>query len=199
MGFGVCGYFSVKGAVSPPPRSSLAMRGVDQAREPCRPARRSVAFTHSSEAALLYSCRRSCAQLKGAVKITKGSSQRSCACLCRKGFVKIALQTGAALVPVYTFGENDVVTVVDTSKVGWARSFQRGLKSITGFTLPFVYGRGLFGMPVGMLPHRVPLTAVVGAPIQVPKFTGQQALGPVILLARRPCLSAQALALSACL
>ena len=96
----------------------------------------------------------------------------------RKGFVKIALQTGAALVPVYTFGENDVVTVVDTRKVGWARSFQRGLKGLTGFTLPFVYGRGLFGMPVGMLPHRVPLTAVVGAPIQVPKFTGQPALGP---------------------
>ncbi|BDA43207.1 Diacylglycerol O-acyltransferase 2 [Coccomyxa sp. Obi] len=90
----------------------------------------------------------------------------------RKGFVKIALQTGASLVPVYTFGENDVVTVVDTRKVGWARSFQRGLKKVTGFTLPFVYGRGLFGVPVGMLPHRVPLTSVVGAPIPVPKFNG---------------------------
>lgn len=31
--------------------------------------------------------------------------------------MKIALQTGASLVPVYTFGENDVVTVVDTRKV----------------------------------------------------------------------------------
>ncbi len=86
--------------------------------------------------------------------------------------MKIALQTGAALVPVYTFGENDVVTVVDTRRVGWARSFQRGLKKFTGFTLPFVYGRGLFGFPVGMLPHRVPLTTVVGAPIPVPQFTG---------------------------
>ncbi len=44
--------------------------------------------------------------------------------------MKIALQTGACLVPVYTFGENDVVTVVDTRKVGWARSFQRGLKKV---------------------------------------------------------------------
>lgn len=31
--------------------------------------------------------------------------------------MKVALQTGASLVPVYTFGENDVVTVVDTRKV----------------------------------------------------------------------------------
>ncbi len=62
------------------------------------------------------------------------------------------------------------------TQVGWARSFQRGLKKATGFTLPFVYGRGLFGVPVGMLPHRVPLTSVVGAPISVPKFTGDLAL-----------------------
>jgi 1-acyl-sn-glycerol-3-phosphate acyltransferase len=91
---------------------------------------------------------------------------------CRKGFVRIALQTGADLVPVYTFGENDVVSVVDVSKVSWARHLQRAFKKVGGFTLPFVYGRGMFGLPFGLLPYQVPITAVVGSPIEVPLFAG---------------------------
>ena len=86
--------------------------------------------------------------------------------------MKIALQTGASLVPVYTFGENEVVSVVDVSKVAWARHLQRAFKKIGGFTLPFVYGRGIWGLPFGLLPYQVPLTAVVGASIEVPHFTG---------------------------
>ncbi|KAK9831448.1 hypothetical protein WJX81_006091 [Elliptochloris bilobata] len=90
----------------------------------------------------------------------------------RKGFVKIALATGASLVPVLSFGENDVVTVVNTCHAGWARSFQRFTKKAAGFVIPLVYGEGLFGLPFGILPHRVPITTVVGRPIEVPKFKG---------------------------
>ena len=36
--------------------------------------------------------------------------------------MKVALATGASLVPVLSFGENDVVTVVNTRHAGWARS-----------------------------------------------------------------------------
>ena len=50
--------------------------------------------------------------------------------------MKIALQTGAALVPTFTFGETDTVTVVDTRKVAWARRVQRAAKALGGFTLP---------------------------------------------------------------
>ena len=31
---------------------------------------------------------------------------------------------------------------------------------------------GLFGLPFGILPHRVPITTVVGRPINVPRFEG---------------------------
>ena len=98
-------------------------------------------------------------------------------------FIKAALSLSGARTAV-TFALDLLVCVSEwrltpglgrNTQVGWARSFQRGLKKATGFTLPFVYGRGLFGVPVGMLPHRVPLTSVVGAPISVPKFTGDLA------------------------
>lgn len=36
--------------------------------------------------------------------------------------MKVALATGASLVPVLSFGENDVVTIVNTRNAGWARS-----------------------------------------------------------------------------
>lgn len=86
--------------------------------------------------------------------------------------MKIALQTGAALVPTFTFGETDTVTVVDTAELPWARGVQRACKALGGFTLPFVYGSGLFGLRFGLLPHRVPITCVVGQPIAVPHYTG---------------------------
>jgi hypothetical protein len=39
----------------------------------------------------------------------------------RKGFVHLALQSGAHLVPVYSFGENDSYGQVKTGKVGFWR------------------------------------------------------------------------------
>lgn len=92
--------------------------------------------------------------------------------------MKIALQTGAALVPTFTFGETDTVTVVDTRKVAWARRVQRAAKALGGFTLPFVYGSGLFGLKFGLLPHRVPIFCVVGQPIAVPHYTGRACSDP---------------------
>eukprot|EP00879_Flechtneria_rotunda_P031230 GHRR01034097.1.p1 GENE.GHRR01034097.1~~GHRR01034097.1.p1 ORF type:complete len:270 (+),score=57.66 GHRR01034097.1:214-1023(+) len=61
----------------------------------------------------------------------------------RKGFVRIALQTGAKLVPVIGFGENDLYDTRET-KQGSARALlQRFLKSVFGFTLPEALGTGL--------------------------------------------------------
>lgn len=90
----------------------------------------------------------------------------------RKGFVKIALQTGTSLVPVYSFGETDTFrTLNEFPEDSRLRRFQRWMLKKTGFTLPIVYGVGFF-LPIGLLPYPVPIDVVVGAPIEVPKYDG---------------------------
>ena len=59
----------------------------------------------------------------------------------RKGFVRIALQTGAKLVPVIGFGENDLYDVKEPGPIRlW---LQRWSKTLFGFTLPNPDGLGL--------------------------------------------------------
>ncbi|KAK6039607.1 diacylglycerol acyltransferase [Cooperia oncophora] len=61
----------------------------------------------------------------------------------RKGFVREALKTGAHLVPVYSFGENDIFKQVPNPKESTLRRFQSWVKRLGGYTLPWFYGRGL--------------------------------------------------------
>uniref|UniRef100_G3SY54 Acyltransferase n=1 Tax=Loxodonta africana TaxID=9785 RepID=G3SY54_LOXAF len=73
----------------------------------------------------------------------------------RKGFVRLVLWHGASLVPVYSFGENDIFKV----KVSATSSWSHGL---------CFSGRGLFSADSwGLLPFAVPITSLVGRPIQV--------------------------------
>ncbi|PIO69463.1 diacylglycerol acyltransferase, partial [Teladorsagia circumcincta] len=62
----------------------------------------------------------------------------------RKGFVKQALQHGASLVPVYTFGETDIYKQLDNPEGSLVRKFQMWTKRVLGVSMPFFYGRGLF-------------------------------------------------------
>jgi len=82
----------------------------------------------------------------------------------RKGFVKLALETGSSLVPVITFGENDIYTQVANVHGSRMRKFQDMLIRRFGFTLPLAYGRLLW-----LLPFKRPLVSVVGKPIDIPK------------------------------
>lgn len=82
----------------------------------------------------------------------------------RKGFIELALQHGASLVPAFTFGENELW---DTVKEGWLLRFQRALGRVLKFTTPIFYGRGIFFYSFGFLPHRRALHTVLGAPIPV--------------------------------
>ncbi|XP_050523969.1 2-acylglycerol O-acyltransferase 2-A-like isoform X2 [Daktulosphaira vitifoliae] len=86
----------------------------------------------------------------------------------RKGFVRIALKTGASLVPVFSFGENNVYKkqVLETD------SFLYKFLKLIGWKGDRVIpqGRSLFGIRLSFMPHRHPIISVVGKPIDLPKI-----------------------------
>lgn len=88
----------------------------------------------------------------------------------RKGFVKLALQTGTPLVPVFSFGETEIVDQVNNNPGTKLRAFQDFVKKWTGIVPIFYFGRGLSAKSFGFLPHGRPITSVVGAPIAVNKI-----------------------------
>lgn len=73
----------------------------------------------------------------------------------RKGFARIALKTGAPLVPAISFGENDHFRF---SSPGPSR-------------LRMFHGRGFLQYNYGLIPLRRPITTVIGAPIYVEKIS----------------------------
>lgn len=85
----------------------------------------------------------------------------------RKGFIKVAVRTGADLVPVLAFGENDLYEQLQPNKHPLVHQVQMFVLRVWKFTLPFLHGRGIFNYDVGLMPFRHPLNIVVGAPIKV--------------------------------
>lgn len=77
----------------------------------------------------------------------------------RKGFVKLAMQQGALLVPVYSFGE---CNLYHHFQIGIG--FRKWLVKRFGVAIPLVCGQ------LGLLPYRTPVTMVFGAPINVGKI-----------------------------
>lgn len=87
----------------------------------------------------------------------------------RKGFIKLALQFGNVdLVPIVSFGENDLYDQVKNDKESKLYKAQSILKKFLGFTLPLMHARGVFNYDVGVIPYRRPLNIIVGKPIHVP-------------------------------
>lgn len=87
----------------------------------------------------------------------------------RKGFVKMAIRTGACLVPVFSFGENDLFVQANNPQGSYLRSFQETFKKVFGFSPPLFHGRGIFNYTFGLLPFRKPVHTVIGQPIEVEK------------------------------
>jgi len=77
----------------------------------------------------------------------------------RKGFVKLAVEYGIPVIPSYVFGETDCY---DT--LSFMLSLRMWICNNLKVALPLALGR--WGTPI---PHKVPLIAVVGKPIEVPK------------------------------
>jgi hypothetical protein len=75
----------------------------------------------------------------------------------RKGFVKLAIEEGASLVPVYAFGEVELY-----NHSNFMLSFRQMLVKRFQVAVPLLYGQ------CGLLPYRVPITLVFGTPIPLP-------------------------------
>ncbi|XP_064615170.1 2-acylglycerol O-acyltransferase 2-A-like [Liolophura sinensis] len=87
----------------------------------------------------------------------------------RKGFVKMALKHGASLVPVFSFGENELFTQMSNPRGSKLKAIQIRLTKMLGFSPPIFHGRGIFNYTFGLIPYRKPIHTVVGKPIDVEK------------------------------
>ncbi|KAK0201493.1 diacylglycerol acyltransferase-domain-containing protein [Desarmillaria ectypa] len=85
----------------------------------------------------------------------------------RLGFIKIAIQHGANLVPVFSFGENDIFQQMPNEKGTTIYILQKKFQSIFGFTFPLFHGRGLLNYNLGLMPYRRRIVVVIGRPIHV--------------------------------
>ncbi|KAH1165587.1 hypothetical protein KIL84_023146 [Mauremys mutica] len=81
--------------------------------------------------------------------------------------LRITFQFTAHLVPVFSFGENELFKQVANPKGSWLRTLQERLRKIVGFTLPLFHARGIFQYSFGLMPYRKPIHTVVGKPITV--------------------------------
>ncbi|XP_028621764.1 2-acylglycerol O-acyltransferase 2-A-like [Grammomys surdaster] len=80
----------------------------------------------------------------------------------QKGFIKLSLEHGASLVPVFSFGENDLFQQFPNPPGFWVRRVQEALQTLLSVALALFHGRLDL-----LIPFRVPIHTVVGAPIPV--------------------------------
>lgn len=78
----------------------------------------------------------------------------------RKGFIKVALQTGAQLVPVYSFGETSLYYQAENPQGSRLRNFQTWVKNLVGLSPVVIKGMGLTDGSFGVLPYRRPVNTV---------------------------------------
>ena len=80
------------------------------------------------------------------------------------------METGASLVPVFCFGENDLYAALENPEDSFLRKFQEIVKKLSNFGLPIFWGRGIFNYSFGYVPFRKSTYTVIGRPIEVKKI-----------------------------
>lgn len=91
----------------------------------------------------------------------------------RKGFVKLAVANKknghrrTSLVPIFSFGENELYKVVNPKDGSFLRKLQLWLKNNIGFTIPIFFGRGIWNTDFGLMPYREKVTLCFGNPIEI--------------------------------
>lgn len=94
-----------------------------------------------------------------------------CALAKRRGFVRIALETGASLVPAISFGENDLYKEIDLS-TGTGQGIIKYISETCKYPISKILnGRGFLQHNFGLLPIRHPINTVIGAPIHLEKIS----------------------------
>ncbi|CAO1321194.1 unnamed protein product [Diamesa hyperborea] len=88
----------------------------------------------------------------------------------RRGFIKLALETGSSLVPIFSFGEVDLFEQAANPPGSFLRKFQDAFKRVTGVSPIVPIGRGFLQYSYGLIPRSYPITTLVGAPINVTKI-----------------------------
>lgn len=85
----------------------------------------------------------------------------------RRGFVRIALEAGASLVPVISFGENNVYKAIDCQN--FSPPIKRLIAKYINKNHLILNGRGFFQYSFGIVPVRSPVVTVVGGAINLKK------------------------------
>ncbi|PWW76178.1 DAGAT-domain-containing protein [Tuber magnatum] len=82
----------------------------------------------------------------------------------RRGFLKIAIRENAGVVPVLSFGENDLYDQTIPGSNSLIKRLQMLVKRTAGFTVPLFHARGVFNYDVGFLPYRREVNTVGTCP-----------------------------------
>jgi len=77
----------------------------------------------------------------------------------RKGFIKLAIETGSDLVPVYSFGESELYGQMSAS-FPFVQKIQKKFQAVFGISLPMI---------TNILPRKVAIVSVAAHPITVKK------------------------------
>mmetsp|Transcript_3644 Transcript_3644/g.14320 ORF Transcript_3644/g.14320 Transcript_3644/m.14320 type:complete len:241 (-) Transcript_3644:2273-2995(-) len=91
----------------------------------------------------------------------------------RKGFVRVALASGASLVPSIGFAENDLFGQLPNPEGSFTRRFQDVFKAAFSFTIPLAYGRFAFPFPLPTVPLKKKVVVALGEPIETASFAGK--------------------------